>query len=136
MPKRTTPEPATEDPEMPLPRPTIRQLINAIQHGITDPEQVNQLILDPKAYAVNLNKWSFDEPTDPRIAKFQSIAVEGYELAHEEYLAAKAAGNGDEVAENRAKLMCAASSIVKWKRPKAVAMTDDGYLDQEAQIPA
>lgn len=121
---------------MTLPRPTIRQLINAIQDGITDPARVNQLILDPKAYAASLNKWAFDEPSDPRIAKFKSIAVEGYELAHEEFLAATAAGNGDTVAKNRAKLMCAASSIVKWKRPQTVALTDDSYLDQEAQIPA
>lgn len=120
---------------MTLPRPTIRQLINAIKDGITDPARVNQLILDPKAYAASLNEWAFDEPSDPRIAKFKSIAVEGYELAHEEFLAAKAAGNGDKVAENQAKLMCAASSIVKWKRPQTVALTDDSYLDQEAQIP-
>ena len=123
---------------MTLEAPTIRQLIEAIEEGIVDLNQANTLTQEPTLYAAEKNTWAFvsNGQQDPRVAKFKAMGFEGFALANERYLALKH-GSGAEAAatyaQDCAKLMCAAASIVKWKRPAGA--TDDSYLDKVAQLP-
>ncbi len=111
--------------------PTIRQLINAIQDGVMDPNQAQLLTLDPKLYATQLNQWEFED-NDKRIDKFKAMATAGFFLANEKYVLAKAtdAAAATALAGDYARVICAASRIVDWARP--VGATDDNYLDQIA----
>lgn len=122
---------------MSLEAPTIRQLIEAIEEGIVDLNQANTLTEEPTVYAMEKNTWAFvNGDKDPRVAKFKAMGFEGFALAHERYLTL-GGGSGAEAAaayaQDCAKLMCAAASIVKWKRPAGA--TDDSYLDKIAQLP-
>lgn len=118
---------------MALPPPTIRQLIEAIQAGIMDLNQAQVLVTSPELFAKNLNKWQFVSAIDPRIGKFKEMTPEGFELANEKYELAKQADSVAAVAlaNDCAKMMCAASRIVPWKAPAGAI--GDSYLDQIAQ---
>lgn len=122
---------------MTLQAPTIRQLIAAIEDGIVNRDKAGVLTDDPVTYAKEKNVWAFvNNGADPRVAKFKAMGIEGFVLANERYIALKN-GSGDDAAatyaQDCAKLMCAAASIVKWKRPEGA--TDDSYLDKIAQLP-
>lgn len=112
--------------------PTIRQLIEAIQDGITDPSHAQLLTLYPDLYAKQLNKWEWKE-NDKRIDKFKAMSIEGFHLAHQKYLLTKASDEAaaNELAGTYSRVICAAGKVVDWSRP--VGATDDSYLDQEAK---
>lgn len=69
--------------------PKIRELIEAIQDGVMDPNQATLLCTDPALYASQLGKWEF-ATHDKRIDKFKAMTPEGFYLAHGMYAVAKA----------------------------------------------
>ncbi|WP_273452286.1 hypothetical protein [Nevskia ramosa] len=109
--------------------PTVNELIALIEFGITNETDAKNLLADPETFTVAKNlPWRFEDNLkdangnsikDPRIAKVKGMSSEGFALARDLSSVDNPANPGTQIvhptlANNHAKLICAAGRIVVW----------------------